>query len=214
MRLALRKFVVDGSGPVSESTRVMRKTSYRTQIKQRISELEAEITELQQELEELRVAERVLDRIAAGGPDDEGDERSNAPQRQKEPTVADKIEEYVGILGPMESSDIHHTLQEEWRPDLQFTTVSSTLSRMKQRGRITNDGKRWLLPEQEEPSDAATSDGSTHSSDGGGRFAGAGARHSGPVGSTPTASTLNRQDLLGSASTGPVIHPKHGPKAG
>ena len=189
----------------------MRKTSYRTQIKQRISELETEIAERQQELEELRVAERVLDRIASGGGDDDDDQLSSKPQRQKEPTVADKIEEYVGILGPMESSDIHHTLQSEWRSDLQFTTVSSTLSRMKQRGRITNDGKLWFLPEQEEPSDAATSDGSHESSDGGGRIAGSRTSDPGPVGSTPTASTSYRRDLLSGSSQGPIIHPKTRP---
>ena len=179
----------------------MARSSYYNRIKSRISELEQQIDELQSELDELRVAERVLDRLGSNG-DEESAPKSSASSGRKKETVASKILESLQILGPMTSSDITELLQTDWRSDLTFATVSSTLSRLRSRGQVQSDGRQWFLPDQEKPPEADAPGGFDDQSDGGGEVRESGVGAGPPEGANPSASARRHDLLSGTARHG------------
>jgi hypothetical protein len=123
----------------------MSKIGYAQRIKLRTAELEALISSATKELEELRVAERVLARL--GGPSEEKgpeDGQDRAPTT-RDMTVADVAIMTLDRLGPMDTLSLLAALQSDWRPDLQQTTLSSTLSRTKAQGRITQADGKWQV---------------------------------------------------------------------
>lgn len=172
----------------------MSRASYYHRIKSRIAELEEQINELQSELDELRVAERVLERLGSNG-DEESSPRASSSGGRKGPTVASKIVETLQVLGPMTSNDITELLQTDWREDLKFATVSSTLSRLRSRGEVQSDGRKWFLPDQEKPPEADAPDGSDDDSYGGGEVRESAVESGPPEGANPSTS-VRRQDLL------------------
>ncbi|MCA3453253.1 MAG: hypothetical protein IOC92_05500 [Rhodobacter sp.] len=121
----------------------MSKIGYAQRIKSRTAELEALIASASKELDELRVAERVLARLGGlsdeKGPEDGYDRTSTT----KDMTVADAAVDLLGRIGPMDTITLLSTMQREWRPDLQQTTLSSTLSRTKAQGRVVQIDGKW-----------------------------------------------------------------------
>ena len=63
-------------------------------------------------------------------------------------TIGDKIVSLLTDRGAMRSHDILVALQTEWRSDVSFETISSTLSRIKSNGRVAldNDTRLWSIP--------------------------------------------------------------------
>jgi len=87
---------------------------------------------------ELLVAERVLSEL---GPEDAPDVSG---ERRRDPTVGDQIVSFLYHNGPLRSHDLLALMQAEWRADLTFETLSSTLSRVKSTGRISHDNETKL----------------------------------------------------------------------
>jgi len=124
----------------------MSRSGYAQRIKSRANELRQIITEAQAELEELEVAERVLDRLAA----DQGQPQDEVPRqtrRTKEPTIADMAVKFLADVGPMATAQLLEHMRENWRKDLGDTTLTSTLSRTKNAGRIDYRDGRWHAAE-------------------------------------------------------------------
>jgi hypothetical protein len=126
----------------------MSKIGYAQRIKLRTAELENLIASASRELEELRVAERVLARLGGlsdeKGPEDGHDRTSTT----RDMTVADAAVDLLGRNGPMDTITLLSTMQREWRPDLQQTTLSSTLSRTKAQGRVVQIDGKWQVAPQ------------------------------------------------------------------
>jgi hypothetical protein len=131
----------------------MSKTPFPIRIRSRIAELERLIAEAQNELDELRVAERVIARL--GSANDELDHDSSALSNSRarsasSTTVSSKIVDILTSLGPMSSNELLGHLQEKWRPDLLFPTMSSTLSRIKAQGLVIKSGDKWAAAQKDE----------------------------------------------------------------
>jgi hypothetical protein len=131
----------------------MSKTPFPIRIRSRIAELERSIVEAQTELDELRVAERVIARLGSTG--DMTDQDSIRPSMVKSTTnsaatISSKIVEVLALAGPMNSGQLLMQLQEKWRPDLSFPTVSSTLSRIKAQNLVVKNGDQWSVPQKDE----------------------------------------------------------------
>ena len=137
----------------------MSKSIYETRIRERINEIERQMTELSSELADLRVAERVI-RNLEGYPTEQT--QINAPKTDTlfenntkrnsagKNTIAVEVIKKLHSHGPMESGAIYSYLQNSWRPDLNMNTLLSTLSRMKAANRIINKDRLWMLPQEEE----------------------------------------------------------------
>ena len=123
----------------------MAKTGYAQRIRERAAELRAMINAAQTELAELEVAERVLERLATDAVDDQN-MGSDAGRRTKEPTIADMAVKLLTQKGPLATSDLLDYMREIWRPDLGDTTLTSTLSRTKNAGRIDLRDGKWFVP--------------------------------------------------------------------
>lgn len=121
----------------------MAKTGYAQRIRARTAELRSIIASAQAELSELEVAERVLERLAAEQDDDQ-DVAIGRQRRTKEPTIADMAVKFLAEVGPMATSDLLEHMRENWRDDLGDTTLTSTLSRTKNAGRISYDDGKWF----------------------------------------------------------------------
>ena len=121
----------------------MSKLGYSQRIKQRIADLEAQIAFAQSELDELRIAERVLNRLGTGtdekGPDD-GQSRTSTT---KDGTVAGVAVNALKAHGPMDTLALLKVMQQEWRADLKQTTLASTLSRIKLAGSVNQIDGKW-----------------------------------------------------------------------
>ncbi|WP_139282462.1 hypothetical protein [Pseudoxanthobacter soli] len=122
----------------------MARPSYAVRIRSRIAELEALILQMQAELDELRVAERVIERL--GGDDD--DETPARGQRSR--TIGELIVEVLGLHGPLESKGVLELVRD--RQDTTANTISTTLSRLKDSGQVLLDGRMWSLAQKEEAS--------------------------------------------------------------
>ena len=135
------------------------KASYQTRIRARIGELQMTIAAAQAELHDLQVAEKVLERLSDGGqgsystqnpvrpaPSEAADRMDAVVYVGREPTVAERAIDTLRAHGPLTTGDLLATLQENWRPDLAQTTLSSTLSRIKRDGTILQIEGRWCLP--------------------------------------------------------------------
>ena len=154
----------------------MSRIGYSQRIRQRIAQLEAAIVDAQSELDELRVAERVLGRLGSINADEEqpvGPSRASTTT-SGHLTVADKAVDALTRHGPLDTLSLLAILQAEWRPDLQQTTLSSTLSRTKALGRIAHEDGKWCAPsiKNEEPPEGGSletlAEGSTSRDWGGG----------------------------------------------
>lgn len=121
----------------------MARASYALRIKERIQQIERIIASAQRELDELRVAERVINRFGndeeAKGPDD-GQIKTSTTRGG---TVIDMAIDCLTSIGPLDSLSILRYLQENWRADLKQTTLASTLSRAKSEGKIHTVNGVW-----------------------------------------------------------------------
>jgi hypothetical protein len=124
----------------------MAKTGYAQRIRARAGELRQIIKDAQAELDELEVAERVLERLAADQDEDQ-DIVPRQPRRTKEPTIADMAVKFLRDVGPMATAQLLEHMRENWREDLADTTLTSTLSRAKNAGRIDYKDGLWLAPD-------------------------------------------------------------------
>lgn len=124
----------------------MSRLGYQQRIKVRAEELRKVIAASQAELVELEVAERVLGRLAAGGDQhDDPDVVSGQPNRDREPTIADMAVRYLEEIGPLSSQRLLEHMQENWRPDLAATTLTSTLSRTRRTGKVVFKDGMWRI---------------------------------------------------------------------
>ena len=124
----------------------MAKTGYAQRIRARAGELRQIIKDAQAELDELEVAERVLERLAADQDEDQ-DVAFRQSRRTKEPTIADMAVKFLRDVGPMATAQLLEHMREYWREDLADTTLTSTLSRAKNAGRIDYRDGLWLAPD-------------------------------------------------------------------
>jgi hypothetical protein len=146
----------------------MAKTGYAQRIRSRVNELRTIIAEAQAELDELEVAERVLERLAADQTDDP-DDVGRVARRTKEPTIADMAVRFLSEVGPMATPDLLSHMRANWREDLADTTLTSTLSRTKHTGRIGYADGKWFAVNDDAPEEneaaAATSEANAESAD-------------------------------------------------
>lgn len=126
----------------------MSRAGYAQRIRSRAAELREIISEAQAELNELEVAERVLNRLASDQ-DETQDEVPRRTRRTKEPTIADMAVRFLADVGPMATSQLLEHMRENWRADLGDTTLTSTLSRTKNAGRIDYKDGLWVVPSDE-----------------------------------------------------------------
>lgn len=130
----------------------MSRAQYHKQIKERATELRRLINGYTRELEDLDVALRVLDRLSkqreslGASPQDTEDE---GPKPTKGGTVSDMAISILSESGPLNTGDLLEKLKEVWRPDLALTTLTSTLSRTKNEGRIVYENRLWKVAEQQ-----------------------------------------------------------------
>ena len=130
----------------------MSKLGYSQRIKQRILDLEAQIAASQSELDDLRIAERVLNRLGALNEEKEPDYGQPRTYTTSGGTVADRAIDVLVNNGPMNTGAILAQLQEKWRPDLKQTTLASTLSRVKAEGKIKAVNGQWhVVGNEKEP---------------------------------------------------------------
>jgi len=123
----------------------MAKMGYAQRIRYRAAELRKLIDEAQAELDELEVAERVIERLAADQDDDQ-DSVARGARRTREPTIGDMAVKFLAEVGPMSTGQLLDHMREHWREDLGDTTLTSTLSRTKNAGRIDYKDGLWLVP--------------------------------------------------------------------
>lgn len=104
-----------------------------------IERLTAELATAQTKKTELGVAKRILGQIydlnhgaAAQDEDDDGGK-----------TIADEITAILKKSGPLSKVEIHQQLEE--LREVNITTVSTTLSRMRSRGEVDNESGKWLI---------------------------------------------------------------------
>lgn len=119
----------------------MARQSYNSRIRARISELEYEIAARQTELDELKIAERVIDRLGSDEFELSGRDAELTVVRGL--TIVDLISKILSDHGPKDTSAIHQLMKDEYRRDTTPNTVGSTLSRMKAEGRVTLNGGLW-----------------------------------------------------------------------
>lgn len=120
----------------------MARQSYNLRIRTRISELEREIAARQTELDELKIAERVIDRL--GSDENESVEISVI----REHTIADLIIMILSDHGAMETAAVHQLMHDECHRGTTVNTVGSTISRLKSEGRVTLNGRLWSVPQK------------------------------------------------------------------
>lgn len=126
----------------------MAKTGYAQRIRSRIAELRKIIDVAEAELSELEVAERVIERLSIDQ-DEHQDVVVRAERRTKEPTIADMAIKYLVEVGPMATAQLLEHMRENWRDDLADTTLTSTLSRTKNAGRIDYRDGRWMAADSQ-----------------------------------------------------------------
>jgi hypothetical protein len=104
-----------------------------------IERLTAELAAAQTKKTELGVAKRILGQIydlnhgaVAQDEDDDGGK-----------TIADEITTILKKSGPLSKVEIHQQLEE--LREVNITTVSTTLSRMRIRGEVDNESGKWLI---------------------------------------------------------------------
>ena len=108
-------------------------------VQQRRQTLENELAHRQSELSEMRTALAALDRLNGQTP------QSYMPQAMKD-TVPKRIITYLRQHGPCTSYKIADGLAAEWRTDLTFATVSTTLSRLRGRGAVDRCASgEWIV---------------------------------------------------------------------
>lgn len=126
-----------------------RRTQDLRRIEAREAELLARLKADQAELEELRVARRVLSRLAGSDEDEgtaDGDETATGENR----TIGDLAFALLyhakarGLEG-LTSNEILELLRAEKLPDLMRTSLSPPLSRLKKRGKIEQVGDLWRV---------------------------------------------------------------------
>ena len=119
----------------------MAKISYAQRIRSRIKELEEKFSELRIELDELRVAEKVLNRL--GDDVDEADviERSESSNS----TIANDILITLNVLQHASTIQIHQALNEQIRPGVSLSSVAATLSRMRAKNVVDNQNGKWFV---------------------------------------------------------------------
>ena len=129
----------------------MSRSGYATRIKMRIFELQKIIDAAQSELQDLEVAQRVLDRLGDNAEPsflplpDAGTKRKDTAKHR---TIADVAIETLRENGPKSSSELLEIMQQQWRPDLALTTLTSTLSRIGKDGAVKHVNGLWQLPDR------------------------------------------------------------------
>lgn len=129
----------------------MSRSGYATRIKMRIFELQKIIDAAQSELQDLEVAQRVLDRLGDNAEPsflplpDAGTKPKDTPKHR---TIADVAIETLRENGPKSSSELLEIMQQQWRPDLALTTLTSTLSRIGKDGAVKHVNGLWQLPDR------------------------------------------------------------------
>lgn len=140
----------------------MAKMGYAQRIRVRMAELQKVISDAQAELSELEVAERVLERLASDQ-DEDADVGARKARSAREPTIADMAVKFLGDVGPMTTAELLDHMRENWREDLGDTTLTSTLSRTKNAGRIEYGDGRWRVadgsPKENEPPEGGSEAG-------------------------------------------------------
>jgi hypothetical protein len=121
----------------------MARQSYNSRIRSRIAELEQEIVARQTELDELKIAERVIDRLGSDEPERDDNRDDNIDVRDL--TIAKLIILVHSGHGAMESSGVHQRMANEYYRNTTLNTVVSTLSRLKSEGRVTLNGRLWSV---------------------------------------------------------------------
>lgn len=108
-------------------------------VQQRRQVLEHELAEKRAELSEMRTGLAALDRLNGQMP------QSYSPASRRD-TVGKRIVAYLREHGPCTSYEIADGLAAEWRSDLRFHTVSTTLTRLRRRDAVQRptDGK-WRV---------------------------------------------------------------------
>lgn len=111
--------------------------------------------ELRKELEDLKIAERVYlsSRPGAPAPEDVASDLLTAAKNWKNRemitprTVKQMILELLDQTYPggLTALEILAQIRERWKPDLDRTTLSPQLTRLKRDKKITNDKTRWFL---------------------------------------------------------------------
>ena len=119
----------------------MARQSYNSRIRTRIAELEQEIAARQTELDELKIAERVIDRLGSDEFELIGHDAEFTVVRGL--TIADLIIKILTDHGARDTASIHQLMRDEYKRDTTPNTVGSTLSRLKSEGRVTLDGRLW-----------------------------------------------------------------------
>lgn len=127
----------------------MARTGYALRIKDRIQRLEDLISAAQVELDELRVAERVLNRLGADDNEKGPDDGQYGTPATRGGTIIDMAVDCLKKIGPSDTTSILRSLRESWRADLKATTLASTLSRAKAEGRIKSVNGVWHVIHQE-----------------------------------------------------------------
>lgn len=129
----------------------MSRSGYAARIRVRILELKKIIEAAQSELKDLEVAQRVLDRLGDNAEPSymlPQDVDTKLNETSKHRTIADVAIETLSEHGPKSSSALLEIMQQQWRPDLALTTLTSTLSRIGKDGSVKHVNGLWQLPDR------------------------------------------------------------------
>jgi hypothetical protein len=108
-----------------------------SQIRTRLAEIDGQLAALTAEADELRTAQRVLERMGNVRADTDAPVRRIVPE-----SIGAMAATILSEKGPMESRALWEELRKR-RPDMTFETLSGTLARWKRAGRISLNGKKW-----------------------------------------------------------------------
>ena len=128
----------------------MAKISYAQRIQNRIKEIEQQLEQLHSELSDLRVAERVIDRLGVDSSDDIG-EKLHHPAASTSVTISDHIIMSLEAAGPMTVPELCDYVAKHYRPEMAFSSVGATLSRMRAKNLVDNQNGKWLVVQTAPP---------------------------------------------------------------
>ena len=100
------------------------------------AETERRVEAMEEEIEELEQTAEVLERL-------KDQDSATSYISKRDATVAQMISLTLNKYGPLELVPLVQKLQEDWRPDIQPTTVSTTLTRMRVSGTVGNVSGKW-----------------------------------------------------------------------
>ena len=195
----------------------------RRSIQEEITRHKDAISSLESKLSEYEITERVLASLG----DDGGDENQFEDTNQEDvtvtpsgsaikpkglPTMPTMIIESLqdartrGQKG-LEPKEMGEYIEKKYWPGMPLHIVGPTAWRMHKDGRLAKRESRYFLVQNDEGSDAQTSEPSTSESGAGGGPRGA-ASHPSPAGSTPVGSTRRRDLFASTAIPTPYGPPK------